>query len=200
MGLFAFGKKKNGVEYLVVGLGNPGKEYENTRHNAGFLAVDYILGKRNKAAERLKYSALTAQVEINGKNVLFMKPQTFMNLSGNAVSQGAAFYKIPPEKIIVISDDVSFNCGVMRIKRQGSHGGHNGLKSISASIGSTAFPRIKLGVGVKPNPNYDMADWVLSKFTKSELEALSANFDKVNSALELIIDGEMDKAMNLFNR
>lgn len=199
MGLFGFGRKKGGVEYIVVGLGNPGKEYESTRHNAGFLALDYILSKKGKSADRLKYSALTAQDEINGKPVLFMKPQTFMNLSGKAVSEAASFYKVPPEKIIVISDDVSFNCGAIRIRRQGSHGGHNGLKSINASIGSTEFPRIKLGVGIKPNPEYDMADWVLSKFTKSELDALRANFDKVEKALELIIDGEIDKAMNLFS-
>lgn len=200
MRLFNFGKKTSGVEYLVVGLGNPGKEYETTRHNAGFLALDHILKKRGSPAERLKYSALTAQLDFNGKNVMFVKPQTFMNLSGKAVSQAASFYKIPPEKIIVISDDVSFDCGVMRIKRQGSHGGHNGLKSIAASIGSTAFPRIKLGVGIKPHQDYDMADWVLSKFTKNELSSLSANFDKVDTALELIINGEIDKAMNLFNR
>lgn len=186
-------------DYLIAGLGNPGAKYEFTRHNAGFLCVDLYAAQHDFKIDRMKFKALCADRRINGKRCLFMKPQTFMNLSGEAVAEAARFYKIPPERIIVIFDDVSLDIGKMRIRRKGSAGGHNGIKSIVAQTGSSDFPRIKIGVGQKPHPDYDLADWVTKAFSKDELKSLRECCDKACEAIELMIDGKTDEAMNRFN-
>ncbi len=187
------------VEYLIVGLGNPDSKYQNTRHNAGFLAVDRIAEKSAVSVDRLKYKALTCTATIEGKRVLLMKPQTYMNNSGEAVQEAMSFYKIPMEKVLVIYDDVSLDVGKMRIRRKGSDGGHNGIKSIIQLCGGDTFPRFKVGVGKKPHPAYDLADWVLSRFTEQERTDLSPVFDNCVEAAKLFLNGQIDKAMNQFN-
>lgn len=194
-----FKKSNCGYDYLIVGLGNPGAKYEMTRHNAGFLAVDLLAVKENLNIKKLKYHALVGDAVINGKKCLVMKPQTFMNNSGEAVGEAARFYKIPPERVIVISDDFSFDVGQIRIKRKGSAGGHNGLKSIIAHLGSENFPRIKVGVGKKPNADYDIIDWVLGRFPKELEKDLKSALENAVDALPYIVNEEIDKAMNLFN-
>lgn len=194
-----FKKSNGGYDYLIVGLGNPGAKYEMTRHNAGFLAVDLLEVKENLNIKKLKYHALVGDAVINGKKCLVMKPQTFMNNSGEAVGEAARFYKIPPERVIVISDDFSFDVGQIRIKRKGSAGGHNGLKSIIAHLGSENFPRIKVGVGKKPNADYDIIDWVLGRFPKELEKDLKSALENAVDALPYIVNEEIDKAMNLFN-
>lgn len=187
------------IEFLIVGLGNPGKNYEFTRHNAGFLTLDHIASELDTEINNLKNNALVADVVINNHRCLLVKPQTFMNNSGTAVRDIAKFYKIPPEKIIVIFDDISLPCGKLRIRRKGTGGGHNGIKSIIYHLNSDQFPRIKIGVGAKPNPEYDLADWVLSKFGKDDTEQLKAAITKATEVLPFILDGEIDKAMNKAN-
>ncbi len=187
------------VSFLLVGLGNPGKEYENTRHNAGFSAIDYIAEKCGTKIDRAKFKALTATVTIGGVGVLLLKPQTFMNLSGEAVGEAARFYKIAPQNVIVISDDISLDVGRLRIRRSGSAGGHNGLKSINAHLGTEAYPRIKVGVGQKPHSEFELADWVLSAFTKEENQRLAAGFEKIYLGVEKIIAEDMDGAMQICN-
>ena len=187
------------IEFLIVGLGNPGKNYEFTRHNAGFLTLDHIASELDTEINNLKNNALVADVVINNHRCLLVKPQTFMNNSGTAVRDIAKFYKIPPEKIIVIFDDISLPCGKLRIRRKGTDGGHNGIKSIIYYLNSDQFPRIKIGVGGKPNPEYDLADWVLSKFGKDDTEQLKAAITKATEVLPFILDGEIDKAMNKAN-
>lgn len=187
------------IEFLIVGLGNPGKNYEFTRHNAGFLTLDHIASELDTEINNLKNNALVADVVINNHRCLLVKPQTFMNNSGTAVRDIAKFYKIPPEKIIVIFDDISLPCGKLRIRRKGTDGGHNGIKSIIYHLNSDQFPRIKIGVGAKPNPEYDLADWVLSKFSKDDTEQLKAAIIKATEVLPFILDGEIDKAMNKAN-
>ncbi len=187
------------IEFLIVGLGNPGKNYEFTRHNAGFLTLDHIASELDTEINNLKNNALVADVVINNHRCLLVKPQTFMNNSGTAVRDIAKFYKIPPEKIIVVFDDISLPCGKLRIRRKGTDGGHNGIKSIIYHLNSDQFPRIKIGVGAKPNPEYDLADWVLSKFGKDDTEQLKAAITKATEVLPLILDGEIDKAMNKAN-
>lgn len=187
------------ISYLVVGLGNPGDKYFHTRHNAGFLALDYISQKVNARIDRSKFKALVCEANIANKRVLLMKPQTFMNNSGEAVAEAANFYKIKPENIIVIFDDISLDVGRMRVRRDGSAGGHNGMKSIIACIGSDKFPRIKIGVGQKPHPDYDLADWVLSEFGKEDKEKLFNMFGYVNEGLEKILKGDIDGAMQICN-
>ena len=194
-----FKKSNGGYDYLIVGLGNPGAKYEMTRHNAGFLAVDLLAVKENLNIKKLKYHALVGDAVINCKKCLVMKPQTFMNNSGEAVGEAARFYKIPPERVIVISDDFSFDVGQIRIKRKGSAGGHNGLKSIIAHLGSENFPRIKVGVGKKPNADYDIIDWVLGRFPKELEKDLKSALENAVDALPYIVNEEIDKAMNLFN-
>lgn len=194
-----FKKSNGGYDYLIVGLGNPGAKYEMTRHNAGFLAVDLLAVKENLNIKKLKYHALVGDAVINGKKCLVMKPQTFMNNSGEAVGEAARFYKIPPERVIVISDDFSFDVGQIRIKRKGSAGGHNGLKSIIAHLGSENFPRIKVGVGKKPSEDYDTIDWVLGRFPKELEKDLKSALENTVDALPYIVNEEIDKAMNLFN-
>ena len=160
------------VEYIVAGLGNPGSKYENTRHNAGFLAIDRLAEKAGVSIDRLKFKGLTAQAEVGGKRVLLLKPSTFMNLSGQSVQEALSFYKLPPNRCIVLFDDISLDVGRVRIRRKGSHGGHNGIRSIVDYLQSENFPRVKIGVGERPNPNYDLADWVLSVFTEEEMKGI----------------------------
>lgn len=186
-------------EYLVVGLGNPGAKYETTRHNAGFLCITRLEDTLNFKAKKLKFHALIGDAKIDSHKVLFMKPQTMMNNSGVAVKECAAFYKIPVENIIVIFDDISLEPGKLRIRRKGSAGGHNGIKSIIAHLGSDNFPRIKLGVGTKPHPDYDLADWVLANFPKKDIPAVRNAIDDACSALEYIVNGDIDSAMSKFN-
>lgn len=188
----------NGADFIVVGLGNPGSAYDNTRHNIGFSAVDYIAEKTGAKITKAKFSALLGTWEYEGEKVMLLKPQTFMNLSGDAVGPRAKFYKIPPENVIIIYDDVSLPVGKMRIRRKGSRGGHNGIKSIINHIGEN-FPRVKIGVGEKPHPDYDLAAWVLGKFGTDDKKALQEEYEKVFDAVKLIIDGKTDKAMNLYN-
>ena len=168
-----FGKGSGGVDWLVVGLGNPGEKYENTRHNVGFQVADEIGERTGKPIQRLKFRALTNVLDYGGARVLVMKPVTFMNLSGEAVREAAPFYHIPPERILVVSDDVSLPVGRLRLRRNGSAGGHNGLRSIIGQIRSDQFPRVKIGVGEKPHPDYDLADWVLGKFQGEDKKAIA---------------------------
>lgn len=186
-------------DYIIVGLGNPGAKYEMTRHNAGFLAIDLFAINENVDVKKLKFHSLVGDVKINDKKCLLMKPQTFMNNSGEAVGEAAKFYKIPPENIIVLSDDISLDVGKLRIKRKGSAGGHNGLKSIIAHLGSENFTRIKIGVGKKPNPEYDLANWVLGRFPKELESDLKKALENAGSSISLIVNEEIDKAMNLYN-
>lgn len=191
--------RAGGIEFLIVGLGNPGGKYEITRHNAGFLCADLFAESMNTEIKRLKYHALTAEVNIDGHRCLLMKPQTFMNNSGEAVAEAAKFYKIPLEKIIVVFDDISLPIGKLRVRRKGSAGGHNGIKSIISHLGSENFPRVKIGVGAKPHPDYDLADWVLASFKKEDFPALKEAMVNAGEAIKLIVNGNTDKAMNLYN-
>ena len=197
-----FFKKKDSasfsVEYIVAGLGNPGRKYENTRHNAGFITVDALAEKTGVRIDRIKFKSLCATANINGKKVLLMKPSTYMNNSGLAVKEAMGFYKVPPEKTIIIMDDISLDVGKLRIRRKGSDGGHNGIKNIIYLTGSDQFPRIKVGVGHKPE-KWDLADWVLSSFTQSEKKLIDEAAKNACEAVELMVSGETDKAMNLFN-
>ena len=186
-------------DYLVVGLGNPGAKYETTRHNAGFLCIAKLEDNLGFKVKKLKFHSLIGDTRIGNKKILFMKPQTMMNNSGVAVSECAKFYKIPPENIIVIFDDISLDPGKLRIKRKGSAGGHNGIKSIIAHLGTENFPRIKLGVGKKPHPEYDLADWVLGNFPKSDIPLVRNAIDDACNALEYIVKGDIDGAMSKFN-
>lgn len=188
------------VEYILVGLGNPGKEYERTRHNAGFMAMDYISGRCGARIDRAKFSALVGETTINGKRVLLMKPQTFMNSSGEAVAAAAKFYKIASENIIVISDDVSLDVGRVRVRRKGSHGGQKGLKSIQECLGTEDYQRIKIGVGAKPHPDYDMAAWVLSTFEPKDIEAISENYPRIYDGLCKMLEGDTEEAMQICNK
>ena len=194
-----FQKNSGGASWLIVGLGNPGEKYENTRHNVGFQVVDELAERQNAPVQKLKFKALTNLLTISGEKVLVMKPVTYMNLSGEAVRPAADFYKIPPERILVISDDTALDPGKLRIRTKGSAGGHNGLKNIIQHLGTDQFPRVKVGVGEKPHPDYDMADWVLSKFTGEDLKAITAAIDKAAQAAACLIAEGPDKAMNKFN-
>ena len=187
------------VEYILVGLGNPGGQYERTRHNAGFLAVDRLAELYHTRIDRAKFKALVGEATIGGKRVLLMKPQTFMNLSGEAVGEAVRFYKLDPQRIIVLSDDVSLDVGRLRVRRKGSDGGHNGLKSIGAHLASDQYPRIKIGVGQKPSADYDLADWVLSAFPAEDMKRLSESFDVLAKGVEKILEGDIDGAMQICN-
>ncbi|MBQ7434481.1 MAG: aminoacyl-tRNA hydrolase [Oscillospiraceae bacterium] len=194
-----FLKSSGPVSWLIVFLGNPGPKYECTRHNAGFMTADAMAKKLGVSINKLRFKALTASADIGGEKVLLMKPQTFMNLSGEAVGEAARFYKVPPEHVIVVSDEVSLPLGKLRVRPKGSAGGHNGLKSIIAHLGSDAFPRIRLGVGAPPHPDYDMADWVLSVFRNQDLEDMLSASDRAAEAVITYITDGPERAMNKFN-
>ena len=186
-------------EFLVVGLGNPGTQYENTRHNAGFLALDLLAKKWSFDIKRLKFKGLIGDTVVAGRRVLFLKPSTYMNLSGQSVQEALEFYKIPVENLLVIFDDISLEPGKLRIRRKGSAGGHNGIKNIIYLLGRDDFARIKLGVGAKPHPDYNLADWVLSRFTAQELEQLEQAEARCPDIVELFVQGKLGEAMNRFN-
>jgi PTH1 family peptidyl-tRNA hydrolase len=197
-----FGKKKftnNSIEYIIVGLGNPERKYENTRHNSGFIMLDYIADKLGVKVNRVKFKSTVGEGRIGGHRVLLMKPSTYMNNSGQAVVEAMNFYKIPAENVIVLLDDINLDVGKMRIRSKGSDGGQNGMKNIIYLSGSDKFPRIKIGIGKKPNPEYDLAAWVLSRFTKDELKALETIAENSYDAVELIMDDNISEAMNRYN-
>ncbi|MBR5615567.1 MAG: aminoacyl-tRNA hydrolase [Clostridia bacterium] len=187
------------ITHLIVGLGNPGDKYFYTRHNAGFLMMDYFAQRCGAQINKLKFKALVGEATVAGKRCLLMKPQTFMNLSGEAVQQAAAFYKIPMQNVLVFSDDTALDVGRVRVRRKGSDGGQKGLRSIIRIMDIDDFPRIRFGVGQKPHPDYDMADWVLSEFTKEEQKALFAAFEKAYDGAVKVLEGDIDGAMQLCN-
>ena len=189
----------SGIEWILCCLGNPGREYENSRHNVGFLTADTLAVKKGFEIKRIRFKALTGTVEIGGHKVLVMKPNTYMNLSGTALQEAAAFYKVPPERCLVVSDDVTLDPGRLRLRRGGSAGGHNGLKSIINMLGSQDFPRIKIGVGKKPHPDYDLADWVLGKFSPEDQKRVAQAAETACEAIECILTQGMDRAMNRYN-
>lgn len=188
------------IKYIIAGLGNPDEKYRTTRHNAGFLCLSHIAKKCGFEINRVKFKSLYCDANFGGERCLFMLPQTYMNNSGEAIAEAAKFYNISPENVIVVYDDISLDVGKMRIRRKGSAGGHNGIKSIIAHTGSQDFPRIKIGVGEKPHPEMELADWVLSNFTADEKTALFEVFDNACEALKLIVGGKIDSAMNSFSK
>lgn len=194
-----FNFKRGKIEYIIAGLGNPGKKYEMTRHNAGFLAMDLLAKEGGFEYKKLKFHSLIADEMIGNKRCLLMKPQTMMNNSGEAIYEAAMYYNIPDENIIIIYDDISLDVGKTRIRRKGSAGGHNGIKSIISCLGSGNFPRVKIGVGKKPNANYDLVDWVLGVFPNDKREELNSALKNSVEAVKLIVADETDKAMNLYN-
>lgn len=187
------------ISHIIVGLGNPGKEYVTTRHNAGFLALEYISQKEGFSISRSRFKAIVGDVMFGNKRCLFMMPQTYMNNSGEAVKEACDFYKLQPENVVVIFDDISLPVGKLRIRKSGSAGGHNGIKSIIAHLGTQDFPRIKVGVGEKPHKDMDLADWVLSNFSSEEKKILFDEFESINEAAKLIVSGKPDEAMGKFN-
>ena len=194
-----FKKDAGGVSWLLVCLGNPGDKYENTRHNVGFMVADEAAERQDKPIQRLRFKALTNILTISGEKVLVMKPITYMNLSGEAVRPAADFYKIPPERVLVVSDDTALALGRLRIRKKGSAGGHNGLKSIIQHLGTDQFPRLRVGVGEKPHPDYDLADWVLSKFAGEDKKAIDAAVKRAADAIECILAEGIDRGMGKFN-
>lgn len=192
-------KPKAPIEWLVVGLGNPGRDYVTTRHNAGFLAMDILARKKGVVCDRSRFKAMTAECEIAGKGVLLMLPQTYMNLSGEAVREAAQFYKIPAEHILVISDDINLDIGRMRLRTGGSDGGQKGLRSIIYLMGFDNFPRLRIGVGKKPHPDMELSDWVLSRFTDGELKQLEKLMGIAAECVELYIGGKQDEAVRVCN-
>lgn len=197
--LFGNQKKSSSLDWILVCLGNPGDAYENTRHNVGFAAADALGERLNKPIQRLKFKALTNLVEYGGAKVLIMKPSTYMNLSGEAVREACQFYKLPPERVLVVCDDVSLPVGKLRLRRSGTAGGHNGLRSIIGQLHSDQFPRVKIGVGQKPHPDYDMADWVLGKFSKEDRKTIDATIERALDAIECTFSRGIDQAMSRYN-
>ena len=194
-----FQKKSGGVQWLLVCLGNPGKQYESTRHNIGFLAADELQRRTGAKFNKLRFRALTGEVTLGGKRVLVVKPQTYMNLSGEAVKLAGGFYKIPPERVLVISDDVSLPLGKLRIRAGGSAGGHNGLKNIIAHLGTDQFPRIRVGVGAPTNPEYEMVDWVIGSFTPAEKKVAEEAVGRAVDAAACLIERGVQEAQNRYN-
>lgn len=190
---------QTGVDWLIVGLGNPGRQYEKTRHNTGFRAMDCLGSKLGVRLDRAKFSGLIGQGVYQGQKLALLKPQTYMNLSGQAVREAARFYKLPPERIIVLFDDISLAPGRLRVRGNGSAGGHNGIKSIIAELGSQEFPRVKIGVGAKPHPDYDLADWVLSSFSASEEKLLGPALERAAEAALCLCEHGAAEAANRFN-
>ena len=191
--------QKNSDTWLIVGLGNPGREYERSRHNCGFRAVDILADKLGCKIDRAKFQGLYGQTSYKGKKLMLLKPMTYMNLSGRSVLQLSAYFSIPPQRIIVLFDDISLEPGRLRIRADGSAGGHNGIKSIIQELGSQTFPRVKIGVGAKPHPDYDLADWVLSSFSAQEEKALTVSLPNAADAALAIIDSGVPEAANKFN-
>lgn len=194
-----FFSKPGGVSWLAVFLGNPGPRYEGTRHNAGFLAGDALAKAKGTAVNKARFRALTATVDIGGEKLMLMKPQTYMNLSGEAVAQAVKYYKIAPDHVIVVSDEASLPIGKLRVRAKGSAGGHNGLKSIIACLGTEEFPRIRIGVGAPPHPDYDMADWVLSTFKNQDAEDMAKAAARAAEAVECYVRSGPERTMNLYN-
>ena len=192
-------QRTGGVDFLLVGLGNPGMAYENTRHNAGYGALQTLAAELHTELSKKQCKALTGTGEIDGRRVLLLFPQTFMNLSGEAVQAAMHFYKLQPEQLLVFSDDVALPLGAVRVRRSGSDGGQKGLRSIIGCIGTDAFPRVRIGVGAKPHPDYDMADWVLSRFKPEEQPAMDEAYEKAAGAAKLIVTGHIDQAMNRYS-
>ena len=189
----------SGCDWMIVGLGNPGADYEKTRHNVGFRATDLLAGLLGTKIDRLKFQALTRLVRAQDKKILLVQPQTYMNASGAAVSALASYYKIPPQRILVVFDDISLPVGRIRVRKDGSAGGHNGIKSIIQSLGSDQFPRVKIGVGAKPHPDYDLADWVLSRFSAQEEKALAPALENAAKAALLVLEQGTEKAASAYN-
>lgn len=187
------------IEYVIAGLGNPGMEYEGTRHNAGFAVLDTLAEQLGEKIDRLRFKGKTAEVTINGKRCLLLKPTTYMNNSGESIIQALEFYKIDVGNLIVICDDISLDCGKLRIRRKGSHGGHNGLRSICDLTGRDDFPRIKMGVGKKPHPDYDLAKWVLGKFGREDAAKMKESAENACECIKLMVQGDTDQAMNKYN-
>lgn len=190
---------KPACDWMIVGLGNPGDNYARTRHNAGFRAVDALAAELGVKIDRAKFRGLYAQASRQGQKLVLLKPQTFMNESGLSVMDAARFYKLPPERIVVLFDDISLDVGRLRVRADGSAGGHNGIKSIIGCLNSQSFPRVKIGVGAKPHPDYDLADWVLSNFTKPEETLLAPALERAGQAALALIDGGVEAAANRFN-
>ncbi len=194
-----FGKKSGGIDFVVVGLGNPGLAYDGTRHNAGCAALGELARRNGIELNKKQFKALTGVGTVAGKKVLLLFPQTFMNNSGEAVQAAMAFYKLSPAQLLVLSDDIALDVGGVRVRKKGSDGGQKGLRSIITHIGTDEFPRVRIGVGKKPHPAYDLADWVLSKFKKDELPAMEQAYEHAAAAAELIVGGRIDEAMNKFS-
>ncbi len=196
-----FDKSKNigNIDYIIVGLGNPGIKYENTRHNVGFLSIDYICKQSNIKLNCSKFDGIYGYGNLGKNKVLFLKPQTFMNKSGECVLKIMSYYKVPLEKVILIFDDISLPIGKIRIRRSGTHGGHNGVRNIIDLSSSSNFPRVKVGVGERPNKDWDLANWVLSKFSKEENDIIEDTLKDIQNSINLIIEGNMEKAMSLYN-
>lgn len=188
------------ISFVIVGLGNPGNQYIHTRHNTGFLAIDYICKKYGAKVNRSAHKGLVGDAVIAGKRVLLVMPQTFMNLSGESVRACLDYYKLTNENLIVIYDDVSLDVGRLRVRRDGSAGGHNGIKSIIEHLDTNVFPRVKVGVGQKPHPDYDLASWVLSEFSEKDLETLDNVFETATLGIEKILSGNIDDAMQICNK
>ncbi len=187
------------IEYVIVGLGNPGLQYENTRHNAGFMAIDKLASSLGIKIDKMKFKGLYADTSVNGVRCLLLKPTTYMNNSGESVVQALDFYKLSPENLIVIYDDISLEPGKLRIRRKGSHGGHNGMRSIIDLLGSDEFSRVKVGVGKKPHPDYNLADWVLGHFSSDDAALMNTSVENASEAVKLLVQGKTDEAMNKFN-
>ena len=187
------------VDFIVAGFGNPGKKYEGTRHNAGFMVIEALSAQFGVKVDRIKFKSYTAQAEIGGVKILLLMPQTFMNLSGDAVGEAMRFYKLPPERVLLIFDDISLPPGSLRVRRKGSDGGQKGMRSVIERTGSDEFPRIKIGIGAKPHPEYDLSAWVLSRFSKEESAALLSAVESACGAVRMITAGDIDGAMGKYN-
>ena len=194
-----FFQRQTSVSWLIVGLGNPGGQYDNTRHNAGYAVADELARRGGFAIQRVKFKALTAAAQVGGQGVLVMKPTTYMNLSGEAVGEAVRFYKLSPDHVLVISDDVDLPLGKLRLRTSGSAGGHNGLKNIIQHLGTDQFPRLKVGVGGKPHPDYDLADWVLGKLQGEDKKLMDETVKRAAGAVECFLKDGPQKAMNQFN-
>lgn len=191
---------RGGVKQMIVGLGNPGEQYALTRHNAGFMALDYIAAETETSLKKIKFKSLCGEARINGVGTLLLKPQTFMNLSGQAVQEAMAYYKLRPEQVIILLDDINLDVSVLRVRRKGSAGGQNGMKNIIYLTGSDQFPRVKIGVGKRTQPDMDLADWVLSRFTTGEMDELQKRLPDIYDTCQLIFAGKTDEAMNRYSR